>query len=251
MAVGVGARHAVEGQRCKGRVSHIAVQPHHDALHRFKVLGSQHVSCHLHGVELRACAKVVCKVAQRVILGAVGNGVAKVDGISSARLERVHQLHADASARSFDFRHIDLRWRHNHLLACVINLHRFVKGNRHLSGPLSRVAQRRQHLHNAWRCFVVRSPIGPRPRIGARKQHTRHTKQRAYQGRQVSGMKVCGAHQLSFNMSSIMSRLLLSRGTLCCPPSLPLLLSQSLNKPWRAVTTSSRCSVMSLWRFAS
>ncbi len=50
---------------------------------------------------------------------------------------------------------------------------------------------------------------------------------------------------------SMVSRLLLRRGTLCCPPSLPRSLSQSLNRLGRAATISRCCSVMSLYRLAS
>ena len=43
--------------------------------------------------------------------------------------------------------------------------------------------------------------------------------------------------------SSMMRRSLQRRGTLCCPPSLPLLFSQRSNSPFGAAITSRRCSV--------
>ena len=45
---------------------------------------------------------------------------------------------------------------------------------------------------------------------------------------------------------SIISRLFAKRGTLCCPPNLPLLFNQSLNKLGRATTISKGWSVRSL-----
>ena len=43
------------------------------------------------------------------------------------------------------------------------------------------------------------------------------------------------------SISSIYSRVLLSRGILCCPPSLPFCASQSWKSPGRATMTSSGC----------
>ena len=51
--------------------------------------------------------------------------------------------------------------------------------------------------------------------------------------------------------SSMCFLLFESLGTLCCPPSLPLERSQSLNSSGRAFTSSSGCSVMFLNRLAS
>ena len=49
-----------------------------------------------------------------------------------------------------------------------------------------------------------------------------------------------------FSSSSMCLRLLLRRGTLCCPPSFPFDLSQSLKRSLRAFTISRCCSVMFL-----
>ena len=51
---------------------------------------------------------------------------------------------------------------------------------------------------------------------------------------------------LSVSSCSMISRLLLRRGTLCCPPSLPRSLSQSLKRFGRASIISRCCKVMFL-----
>ena len=261
----VGARDALQRLTGEDGVGEIAVESHQDAFYWFQVLGIKHISRHLHGVYLLAGREAVGIVAQGIALVVVGDGVAEVDGIGGIGLERVFQLDDDALSGRLDFGHLYLRWRHHHVLRGILDLDKLVEVDDHLArSDVCRLVGRRG-THHSRRLFVVPSAVGL-SHFGARaeqeKQQGEHTKKSQplcllvvtmFPVRCHCLVVFCGSTLsqtlcLLFILSSSSSvvRLLLSRGTLCCPPSLPFDLSQSLKRSWRASTISRCCRVMSL-----
>ena len=166
------------------------------------------------------------------------DGIAEVDGIGGVGTKGVIEIHLYALAVGTHVGRFYL-WRgYDHLLTGFLQLDILVKEYLHL--PLAHVHSTigGTAAHHTWGRLVESTAIGiAYAGAGCREKQSQEAEQ-----------KVLPLHQSSFilSISSIVSRLLLKRGTLCCPPSLPFDLSQSWNTPGRAFTICRGCRVISL-----
>ena len=119
---GVGAGHARHRQRGEGAVGKVGIEAHEDALDGLEVLGIDHIASDLHGVDGLAGGEAVGVVAQRIVLGNVGDGIREVYGVGDIGLERVAELYHDALALALDVGLLHLGRRHDDLLLCVLYL---------------------------------------------------------------------------------------------------------------------------------
>ena len=243
-ATSVGARYTRHGcggeegvtERTVGRI-----KPHHNSLHRLQVFGIQHGSRNLHRINGLARTEGIGVVSHWVALVVVLNGIAEVDGIGGVFLQIVKEVNLDTLSVGPHVGGLNL-WRGNHhLIVCIFQFDVFVEQNAQLLLVILNGSVFGKALHHHRRLFVIASAV----RVSnARTGNASQCGKGQYRNGGIP-------HEFSAIISSMCSRLLLRRGTLCCPPSLPLDLSQSLNTPFLPTMISRGCKVMSLYRLAS
>ena len=74
-----------------------------------------------------ACREGIGIITQGITLVIVADSVAEIDGIGGIGLQRVYQINHYLLALRLDFRHLQLRGRHNDILACISQLDKFVE----------------------------------------------------------------------------------------------------------------------------
>ena len=204
-----------------------------NAFYRLQVRCIEHSSRHFHCVNLFARTEAVSVVSHRIAFVVVDDSVAKIDGIGRACLQTVIKCHLHALAVSADVGRLNLRRRNNDLLVSILELDVFVEANLYLALSVVRCTIRRIARHDLRRYLVVNAAVGCAYACASRNEQQRKA------CKYVPRLHLPYLSILSASTCSMMSRLLQSRGTLCCPPSLPFCLSQSLNTPGRALMSSS------------
>src|SRR3712207_2344664 len=184
-------------------------------------------------------------VAQRIALVVIADGVAEVDGISGIGLQRVDKFHLDSLARGLYLGHLNLWRRHDDILGGIIQLDELIELNPYFLGIDARSLIGRRRTDHPRRVLIEPTTVGI-AHSGTADQH-----QQRYQTYIGKLYLHTFFDSLSAKSSSMFLRLLLNRGTLCCPPNLPLNFNQSWNKSLRALTISNCCNVISWKRLAS
>ena len=266
VAAAVCPRHTQQGLGLEGGVGQIVVESHEDALDWLQVAGIEHIARHLERVDPLTCGEGEGIVAHRITLVVVADGIAEVHGIGCVLLQRVLQFHHDLLACALDLRHLQLRGRDDDLVGGILYLDELIEVDGDLLGLHVGSPVLRCTADDFWRVVVVPTAIGL--------AHAGTTENKRGQEDKKTGKQdltpvmhirpprtivlssrllvFLSSHFLfihyafSFNNCSNVSRLLLRRGTLCCPPNLPRNFSQSLNRFCRATMISRCCSVMSL-----
>ena len=105
----------------------VGIQAHQDALDRLQILGFEHTSRHLHGINHLARGETVGIVSHRIALVVIADGIREVDGIGGVGLEGIDERNGDSLSASLDFRHFQLWRRHHHLLRRIIQLDELIE----------------------------------------------------------------------------------------------------------------------------
>ena len=203
MSTTVCTRYTKHGLGLESRIGKILVKTHRDTLDGFQIAGVEHIARNLQGINLVARRETISKRAHGVTLVVVADGIAEVDGVGSVGFQRVLQLHDHLLSRSLDLRHLQLWRRDDHFVGGILEFDIFVEEDGDLLGRHVHRLIGRRTAHHLWRVVVIPATIG-RAHPGARHDGA---KRQTYVNQLL--------HALSFNNCSIVSRLLLRRGTLC------------------------------------
>ena len=136
------------------------MKPYLNTLYRFQIFSCQDCTRYLHRINMLACRKSVCKVAQRIIFVIVHNGITKIYRISGIFTKSVEKFHQDSMSAYLHFGCLILRRRNNHLLRCLVKLDVFIEFNGNFLTLVVRGIGFRRSTHKLGRRFIIRSPIG-------------------------------------------------------------------------------------------
>ena len=136
------------------------MKPYLNTLYRFQIFSCQDCTRYLHRINMLACRKSVCKVAQRIIFVIVHNGITKIYRISGIFTKSVEKFHQDPMSAYLHFGCLILRRRNNHLLRCLVKLDVFIEFNGNFLTLVVRGIGFRRSTHKLGRRFIIRSPIG-------------------------------------------------------------------------------------------
>ena len=239
MASTIRTGNAEQGFGTESRVGQIGIKTYADALDRLEVGSINHITRHLEGINLLTRREGIGIITQRVVFVVICNSITEVNRISGVGYQRVLQLYHYLLSRCFDFRHLQLWRRNNDILRGVSQLDELIEIDGHLLRSHIGSLLCRCTIKHTRRIVVIPSTI--------RLSHSGAGNDCYGYQEYIEEL----LHLFSTINWSICSRVLLSRGTLCCPPNLPRCLSQSLKRPLRASMSSRGCNVMSLYRLAS
>ena len=136
------------------------MKPYLNTLYRFQIFSCQNCTRYLHRINMLACRKSVCKVAQRIIFVIVHNGITKIYRISGIFTKSIEKFHQDPMSAYLHFGCLILRRRNNHLLRCLVKLDVFIEFNGNFLTLVVRGIGFRRSTHKLGRCFIIRSPVG-------------------------------------------------------------------------------------------
>ena len=136
------------------------MKPYLNTLYRFQIFSCQDCTRYLHRINMLACRKSVCKVAQRIIFVIVHNGITKIYRISGIFTKSIEKFHQDPMSAYLHFGRLILRRRNNHLLRCLVKLDVFIEFNGNFLTLVVRGIGFRRSTHKLGRRFIIRSPIG-------------------------------------------------------------------------------------------
>ena len=136
------------------------MKPYLNTLYRFQIFSCQDCTRYLHRINMLACRKSVCKVAQRIIFVIVHNGITKIYRISGIFTKSVEKFHQDPMSAYLHFGCLILRRRNNHLLRCLVKLDVFIEFNGNFLTLVVRGIGFRRSTHKLGRRFIIRSPVG-------------------------------------------------------------------------------------------
>ena len=135
------------------------MKPYLNTLYRFQIFSCQDCTRYLHRINMLACRKSVCKVAQRIIFVIVHNGITKIYRISGIFTKSIEKFHQDPMSAYLHFGRLILRRRNNHLLRCLVKLDVFIEFNGNFLTLVVRGIGFRRSTHKLGRRFIIRSPI--------------------------------------------------------------------------------------------
>ena len=136
------------------------MKPYLNTLYRFQIFSCQNCTRYLHRINMLACRKSVCKVAQRIIFVIVHNGITKIYRISGIFTKSIEKFHQDPMSAYLHFGCLILRRRNNHLLRCLVKLDVFIEFNGNFLTLVVRGIGFRRSTHKLGRRFIIRPPIG-------------------------------------------------------------------------------------------
>ena len=136
------------------------MKPYLNTLYRFQIFSCQNCTRYLHRINMLACRKSVCKVAQRIIFVIVHNGITKIYRISGIFTKSIEKFHQDPMSAYLHFGRLILRRRNNHLLRCLVKLDVFIEFNGNFLTLVVRGIGFRRSTHKLGRRFIIRSPVG-------------------------------------------------------------------------------------------
>ena len=136
------------------------MKPYLNTLYRFQIFSCQDCTRYLHRINMLACRKSVCKVAQRIIFVIVHNGITKIYRISGIFTKSVEKFHQDSMSAYLHFGCLILRRRNNHLLRCLVKFDVFIEFNGNFLTLVVCGIGFRRSTHKLGRRFIIRSPVG-------------------------------------------------------------------------------------------
>ena len=167
IALSVGACHAFKRQAGESCVGIARVEADEYALHRFEVLGVEHMPRDLHRIGHCARREDVGVLPEWVAFVVVGDGIGKVDRVGGVGNERIEDFDRHTASRHLNFGLLLLWGRHRNLFVGIVDLDEFVKHEGEFralpTGHLFRVGGR----DNARRSFVVGAAVRARTLVGA------------------------------------------------------------------------------------